>query len=92
MQLEIKLFGQLAHLADRETLQQECAPGTPLPEVLRAAASQYDEAFLNILFDDTGALRAAVMVLVNDAPIDKAAPPAVAEGDTVTLIPAISGG
>lgn len=92
MKIKVNLFGQLAHVANETTFTHETPERTALADVLREIARKNDPAFGQILFDDSGALRAAVMILVNDAPVDKLSPPKLSDGDSLTLIPAISGG
>ena len=92
MKITVHFLGQLRHLADRDDMVVEAPPGTPLAGILESAGAGHDEKFKRIVFDDSGALRASLMVLHNDVPIDKDAPPALGDGDEITLLTAISGG
>jgi molybdopterin converting factor small subunit len=64
----------------------------PLIDALKELAELYEEQFARILFDEDGALRPSVMVLVNDAPVNREALPNLNAGDRVALLPAIAGG
>ena len=92
MNISLRYLGQLRHIAGVESEERSVADATTLVDLLQDVATGYDEGFGRILFDDDGALRASMMVLVNDAPVDKASPPALADGAVVTLLPAIAGG
>jgi molybdopterin converting factor small subunit len=89
--LRVTLFGQLRHFANADAVERPVPEDGALMSLLRGLAADFSEDFARVLLDgDT--LRSSVLVLVNDAPIDKAAPPTLREGDQVTLLPAISGG
>jgi len=91
MTIKLHLFGQLRHLADAETLDLDIADGTPLMRVLSDTARAQGDEFAGILLDGDG-VRPSMMVLLNDDPIDKANPPALQDGDAITLLSAIAGG
>ena len=92
MNITINYFGQLRQIAGMESESREAADGAPLADILAQAAENYDQQFGAILFDDNQALRASVMVLVNDVPADKDSLPALSDQDKVSLLPAIAGG
>ena len=92
MNISLHYLGQLRHIAGVESEEHSVADTTTLIDLLQQVAAGHDEGFGRILFDDAGALRASVMVLINDAPVEKASPPALADGASVTLLPAIAGG
>jgi len=90
MNVTVQYLGQLGQLAGRDE-EPRTVPDGSLVGLLATLATEYGESFSTIVLDGD-AIRPSLMVLVNDAPVDKANPPAVNEGDTVTLLPAISGG
>ncbi len=92
MQVTLKYFGQLRHFAEVEEEALDVSEGATLTEVVREVAARYGEGFADIVFDDAGAFRSSLMLLVNDVPVDKGAPGDLEGGETVTLLPAISGG
>jgi molybdopterin converting factor small subunit len=91
MNVTVNLYGQLRQFAGAESVTDDCPDGTTVADHLKALADRYDERFAGAVFDE-GALRPSVMVLVNDAAIQKAEPRPLAEGDTITLLTAIAGG
>ena len=92
MNVTIKYMGQLRHIADKDSEQIECGEGAGLVDVLRLAANAYDDAFARILFDEAGAIRQSVMIMVNDKPISKETAGAICDGDSMTILAAIAGG
>jgi molybdopterin converting factor small subunit len=92
MLITVQYLGQLGHLADRSEESREAPEEQLLTALLHDVAAQYGEDFQSIVFDDAGHLRPSLMVLVNDAPVDKADPPTLRDGDQITLLAAISGG
>jgi molybdopterin converting factor small subunit len=92
MRLSIQLYGQLRHMAGADVVPLEAPDGATLVEALAVLSAAYEPAFRAILFDATGALRPSLMLLVNEQSIARESPPALHEGDVVTVLPAISGG
>jgi molybdopterin converting factor small subunit len=92
MSVTLNYFGQLRQFAGAESEAVELSGDGALVSVLKGRAEQHGEKFGGILFADDGALRPSVMVLVNDAAVNKAAPPALNDGDQVKLLAAIAGG
>ena len=92
MQVTVEYLGQLGHLAGRGEETLEAAEGQGLAALLADAAERHGEEFRAIVLDDAGAPRPSLMVLVNEAPVDKARTPALNDGDRVTLLAAIAGG
>lgn len=92
MKITLQYFGQLRHLAGREEQPVEADADTPLPALLASVARGYEPAFGRLLLNDRGQVSPSLMVLVNDEAVPRGAPPALGEGDRVTLIPPIAGG
>lgn len=92
MRLSIQLYGQLRHMAGADVVPLEVPEDTTLPEALAVLSAAYEPAFHTILFDAAGALRPSLMLLVNEQSIARESPPALHDGDVVTVLPAISGG
>ncbi|MBI2421686.1 MAG: MoaD/ThiS family protein [Candidatus Hydrogenedentes bacterium] len=92
MQVTMRYFGQLRHLAGRDEDTIHLETGVTALSAIRAAMAPYGEAAALIVMDASGALRPSLMVLINDAPIDKETPPTLQSGDIITLLCAISGG
>ena len=92
MKITLNYFGQLRHHAGCESESRSIADGCSLSDALREVAADHGPEFSVILLDDSGELRPSVMLLVNDTPVDKAALPALSNGDAVSVLPAIAGG
>lgn len=92
MDITLKLFGQLRHLADQEEMIVGVEDDTTVEDVLMEVSADFGDDFRNILFDEKGMLRPSMMVLLNDTPVDKSDPTIVDDGDTLTVLPAIAGG
>ncbi len=92
MRITLNYFGQLRQFADKETEARDCVDGTGLVSLLEQATQDYGPEFGNVLLDGNSALRPSVMVLVNETPVDKEAPPSLSDGDAVSLLAAIAGG
>ena len=91
MNVTVHFYGQLRQFTGVESVSDDCPDGTTVTEHLKALAERYDDRFAGAIFDGD-ALRPSVMVLVNDAAIQKAEPRPLADGDTITLLTAIAGG
>lgn len=92
MKITVCFLGQLRHSANRDSVVIEAASGAVLTDVIGQAAAKYDDVFRGIVFNESGLLRPSLMVLYNETPIDKDAPPTLRDGDQITLLTAISGG
>ena len=92
MKITFQFFGQLRHMADADEVVLETVEHASLSDALQQLASAYEAAFAHIVFDDEGAIRPSLMIMINEQPVNKNAPPRLQNGDVVTLLPAISGG
>ena len=92
MKIRLNYFGQLRQITDRETQEIDVPPGTDVAGLLTLAARDHDERFGKIIFAAGGTLSASVIILANDELIARKMPPGLCDGDTLSLIPAISGG
>ncbi len=92
MSVTLNLFGQLRHIADADEVSIDVATDSTLLSTLKALAGNYDDSFSTMLFDESGAVRPTMMVLINETTIDKANPPSIQDGDQITLLSAIAGG
>lgn len=91
MSVQVTLFGQLRHLANQDTLLRPLDGSGTLAEFLESLCTELGEDFRRLLLEEKR-VRASVLVLINDTPIDKAQPPKLHDGDHLTLLPAIAGG
>ncbi len=83
-------FARLKELTGKEAEEIEVPEGSRCVDVVRTIADRYGEALRSYLFDESGALRRSFAIALNG---ERASPEAeVREGDTVVIIPPISGG
>ena len=92
MKVTLKYMGQLRYLSGKDSEQIDCAGGKSLSEMLTEASKAYDQRFVDVIFDDAGALRPSLMIVVNDKTADKDVVLNLSDGDSVTLLTAIAGG
>ena len=65
---------------------------TTLPQLFAQLASSHGSPFIDHVMDDTGQLRPAIIVCVDDRQVELSDDVALHDGATVTLLSAISGG
>jgi MoaD family protein len=83
-------FARLRELTGREAEELDVTEGSRCIDVVRAIAERYGEGLRRYLFDESGALRRSFAIALNG---ERAAPETeVRDGDTVVVIPPISGG
>jgi MoaD family protein len=83
-------FARLRELTGREAEELDVPEGSRCIDVVRAIAERYGEDLRRYLFDESGSLRRSLAIALNG---ERASPEAeVKEGDTVVVIPPISGG
>ena len=92
MKITLKYMGQLKYLAGKDSDQIDCSQGASLIELMTEASSKYDQRFANILLDETGTIRSSLIVVVNGTAVGKDACRNLSDGDSITLLTAISGG
>ena len=92
MKITITYFGQLRQVVGAESEVAESAGPATLPAVLADLSARHGPDYRRIALDDAGDLRPSLIILVNGAPVAKGAAPALADGDEVTILPAIAGG
>ncbi len=83
-------FARVRELTGRAADEIDVPEGSRCVDVIRAIADRYGEALRSYLFDESGSLRRSLAVALNGERV----PPEteVREGDTVVVIPPISGG
>ncbi len=92
MKVTLNYMGQLRYLSGKASEQVDCAGGRSLSEMLTEVSKAYDQRFIDVIFDDAGALRSSLMIVVNDKPVDKELVQSLSDGDSITLLTAIAGG
>lgn len=92
MKVTLEYMGQLRYLTGQNSDQIDCSQGTSLSDLMTAASKKYDDRFVNIVLDETGAIRPSLVVVINGATVSKDDTPNLSDGDSVTLLTAIAGG
>ena len=92
MNVILTYYGQLWEYAKTESEKLSFDKEVDLVACLAKLEGRYNSAFWDIIFDRDGGLRPSLIVLVNGLPVDTETAPALADGDEVTLLAAISGG
>jgi MoaD family protein len=92
MKINVNFNGQLRQISGKECEELEIADDAGIDSLVSNLAKSYGSEFKKILVDESGRVRASVIVLVNDVPVEKGAPPPLKDGDAVSLLPAIAGG
>jgi MoaD family protein len=83
-------FARLRELTGKEAEEFDVPEGSRCIDVVRVIAERYGEDLRRYLFDESGSLRRSFAIALNG---ERASPEAeVREGDTVVVIPPISGG
>ena len=90
MRVRTLYFARLRELTGKEAEEFDVPEGSRCIDVVRAIAERYGEDLRRYLFDESGSLRRSFAIALNG---ERATPEAeVREGDTVVVIPPISGG
>ena len=92
MTVELSYYAQIRLAAGGASERVEAAAGTTVTALLQARAEKHGDAFRRLVLDDTGRVRAGIIVLVNDRPLGPGAAPTLAEGDRVSLFSPVAGG
>ena len=92
MKVTFNYMGQLRYLTGRDSDQVECSQGVSLAELMIVASKKYDKRFVNIVLDETGAIRPSLVVVINGAAVGKDSALNLTDGDSITLLTAIAGG
>ncbi len=92
MKISFEYFAQVRKAAGVEKEALELADGTDLLAALALAAEKHGAEFRALLHDDTGAVRASIIVLVNGAATRRDQPRGLSDGDSISLLSAVAGG
>lgn len=92
MKVRVNYFGQLRQITNLEAEEVDVPANADLASFLSTLGKGRDDRFLKILLTPAGAPSASVMVLANNEPIARTGPLRLRDGDSLSLIPAISGG
>jgi molybdopterin converting factor small subunit len=76
------------------TVQEQVAidAGSTVQSVLQTLQRKHSEVFSQLVFDQQGSLLPSLLICVNDQQVTSPANHGMTDGDTVTLLSAISGG
>jgi len=92
MKITLNYFGQLRQTAGLESETIEPPDSTSLAQLLAERAQRFGPAFNKILLDPNSQPRPSVLIIVNGLTLDRKSPPALHDGDEISLMPAIAGG
>ena len=92
MKITINYFGQLRQITQKDSDSENCDDRTDLTALMNDMASRYGEKFSKIVLDEAGQLRPSILISVNGNIADKKSPPALNDGDQVSLLTAMAGG
>ena len=92
MKLTLNYFGQLRQAAGVATESLDQPDSISLKQLLIDRADGFGGEFKKILLDQNSQPRPSVLVIINNIAADRQSPPALQDGDEITLMPAIAGG
>jgi len=92
MQLNIIYTTQLKAALGIGTEQIDLAPPKTATDLLAALAEKHGPEFRRLALDSTGKPLASLLICVGDEQVSPTAPLTVKDGDTITILSAISGG
>jgi sulfur-carrier protein len=92
MQITVEYAAQLKRAAGTGREIVELGPAATLSELVQRVAERHGDALKPLLLDASGGLHPSILVFVNDEQCRDAAGRALKDGDTVALLPPISGG
>lgn len=87
MKVTVKLWGQLKHLSENEKLNVEAES---LSDVFFQIAKDFPQLELALITD--GKPNISILIFINDEQVSIDNPPALNDGDRITLMSPISGG
>lgn len=90
MRVRTLYFARLRELTGRDQEELEVPEGATCEEVVRSIAERYGEPLRRYLFDESGGLRRSLAIALNGERVNPET--RVRDGDTVVVIPPISGG
>ena len=92
MKITVNYFGQLRQITGKDTDGEDCPEQTGLAALISNLALRYGDKFSRIVLDEAGQLRPSILISVNGNIVDKKSPPALKDGDQVSLLTAMAGG
>ena len=88
----LSYHAQVRAAAGVESEKVELPAAADLPAAVRAAAALHKDDFRKLVLDEAGDVRPSLLVLVNGVPAPHSGTKALADGDEVGLLSAVSGG
>ena len=92
MKVTVQYWGQIKKAAGGASETVEIDAGSTTRELVLRLAELHGEGLRKFLLDETGAPRRNLLVVVRDEQSHWDNPTALHDGDTVSLVPPISGG
>ncbi len=92
MEITIVFTTQLKAALGSGQLTLSIDKDTTVRQVIESVAADHPDAFSRLVFDSDGNLLSSILLCVNDQQVDADRSEPLADGDTLTLLSAISGG
>ena len=92
MKVTVNYLGQIRQLVGKDSEPRSADDDDGLDTLIGDLARDHGPSFAEMVLDAGGRIQPFLLVLVNGAAIDKSTPPALNEGDEVTLMPPLAGG
>jgi len=92
MKINIKYFAQIKKEAGKPSDILEVPSGASLQECIRKIGDSNTASFKNMLFDESGAYRDTIVLMVNSIQVRYAENPVMHDGDELMLMSPIAGG
>lgn len=92
MQITIQYEAQARRAAGVGSEALEVEDNSDVSHCIRRAAETHGEQLKPILLDADGNVQSGLLVFLNDSQIGRQEPQQLSDGDTLTLMPPISGG
>ena len=92
MKIDIKYFAQIKREAGKQSAELELKPGTTLQQCIKEVSGINNVGFKNIIFDEFGSYRNAIILVVNSVQVRYDENPEMNDGDELMLMSPIAGG
>ncbi|MBS7655620.1 MoaD/ThiS family protein [Candidatus Bathyarchaeota archaeon] len=94
MKVKLKLYGDLKAKANKSEIELSMPKGSKVRDLLFIISKNFNEEFKEALLNSSGKLKPTIIMLVNGRNIDfiNKLETQLADGDIISLVPAVFGG
>lgn len=92
MKITLGYFGQLHTVCGMPGEDLDVAEGTSLCTLLQERATHFGDGFTRIVLDEEGGLRPSILIVLDEAMVDKESDVILSDGQEIRLFTAIAGG